>query len=111
MSEPFARLLEEKLQLSTYVPQFGDTAVITGRQWQIITSDVEVYEPELMQLREYLTELEQELSGYRQKVEALVGWQECQVAGFNAPGGENPDLYPQNAERTIAGIRIFRNCI
>ena len=72
MSEPFAQLLKEKLDLDSYIPKFGDAALITGRQWQIIAGDVEVYEPELLQLREYMAELEQELAGYRQRVEAMV---------------------------------------
>ncbi|HWR40585.1 MAG TPA: MBL fold metallo-hydrolase [Patescibacteria group bacterium] len=72
MSEPFARLLNEKFQWATCVPKFGDTAVINGRQCRMIAGEVEMYEPELLQLREYMAEVEHELVGYRQRLEAMI---------------------------------------
>lgn len=72
MSEPFARLIEEKLQYPTYVPQYGDAALISGREWKIIESDIIPVEPAVKQLNDYLDQLEAEYRTYRKKLENLA---------------------------------------
>jgi metallo-beta-lactamase family protein len=73
MSEPFAQLLQEKLNLTTYIPQYGDLAVIEGTEWQIEKSGALPLESAaVLQIRDYLARLESEFNEYRQRIERLV---------------------------------------
>lgn len=72
MSEPFAALITDKFGIPTYVPKYGDSALMTGRSWQIEPSAVTAVEPAVLQLREYLADLEKEYAEFRQRLEDLV---------------------------------------
>ncbi|WP_425057738.1 Ribonuclease [Sporomusa carbonis] len=72
MSVPFAQLIERQLGISTYVPRYGDSAIITGRNWQIEPSNIATIEPAVQQLREYLDEMEKEYADFRRRLEDLV---------------------------------------
>lgn len=72
MSEPFAALIAEKFNISTYIPKYGDAVNITGRSWQIEPSAIYAFEPALVQLRELLDEVEKEYQQFRSKMEELV---------------------------------------
>lgn len=72
MSGPFAERIEAQLGLTTYIPHFGDSALIDGRQWQVEKSQIVTVEPSVQQLRDSLAQLEAEYTGYRQRLEQLV---------------------------------------
>lgn len=72
MSEPFAELIQEKFAFSTYIPKYGDSAMISGRNWEIQPSTITTVEPAVQQLRAYLEELEKDYAEYRRKLEDLV---------------------------------------
>ncbi|HEY3424837.1 MAG TPA: MBL fold metallo-hydrolase [Negativicutes bacterium] len=72
MSEPFAKLVQEKLKLSTYIPQFGDVAVINGRDWHIEQSSIITSDPALKQLQDYLTQVENNYNEQRKQLEQVV---------------------------------------
>ncbi|QDR81055.1 MBL fold metallo-hydrolase RNA specificity domain-containing protein [Sporomusa termitida] len=72
MAEPFAQLIDEKFGIATYVPQYGDSVLITGRDWKIEPSAIEAVEPAVQQLRDYLAEMEREYAELRLKLEDAV---------------------------------------
>lgn len=72
MSEPFAKLVEERLGVSTYIPSYGETAVLDGRQWQMEPSTLAGMDPAVKQLQDSLLVIEAELAEYRKKLEQLV---------------------------------------
>ncbi|HWR43820.1 MBL fold metallo-hydrolase [Sporomusa sp.] len=72
MSEPFAQLINEKFGISTYIPHYGDSAMIAGRDWKIEPSTVTAVEPAVQQLRDYLAEMEKEYAELRLKLEDSV---------------------------------------
>ncbi len=72
MSEPFAQLVQEKLQLSTYIPRYGDTVMISGRQWHIIESEIAIIDPAVKQLRDYLVQFEDCYQEQCKRLEQLV---------------------------------------
>ncbi|MGL5514926.1 MAG: MBL fold metallo-hydrolase RNA specificity domain-containing protein, partial [Sporomusa sp.] len=72
MSEPFARLINDQFGMSTYIPKYGDSAIITGRSWEIDPSVVMTVDPAVQQLRDHLAELEREYAQSRLSLEDLV---------------------------------------
>ncbi len=72
MAEPFAQLINEKFGFSTYIPQYGDSVLIAGRDWKIEPSAVTAVEPAVQQLRDYLAEMEREYAELRLKLEDAV---------------------------------------
>lgn len=73
MSEPFAQLIREKLNISAYIPNFGDSALIDGTEWKVETSGIlPIESAAVIQIRDYLARFEQEYSEYRQRIERLV---------------------------------------
>lgn len=72
MSEPFAALIAERFNISTYIPKYGDAVNITGRSWKIEPSAIIAFQPALQQLRDYLDEMEKEYAQFRSKMEELV---------------------------------------
>ncbi|MDF2568753.1 MAG: Ribonuclease [Sporomusa sp.] len=72
MSEPFAQLINDRFGIPTYIPKFGDSAIITGRSWQIEPSAITALEPAVQQLRDYLAETEKEYTEFRLKLEDQV---------------------------------------
>ncbi len=71
MSGPFAKLIDDKFKIPTYIPKYGDSVLITGRDWQVEPSAITV-DPAVQQLRAYLDEMEKEYADYTQKLEDLV---------------------------------------
>lgn len=72
MSEPFARLIKEKLDYSSYIPRYGDAAIIEGREWRIEESGIITTEPAVKQLYEYLEQIEADYKAYRKRLEQLA---------------------------------------
>jgi len=68
-TEVFAGLLKEKLDMPAYIPRYGDTAVLHGREWHIEPSQVTIVAPPLQQLRDYLSQIEEEFTAYRRSAE------------------------------------------
>ena len=68
-SEPFAQLIKEKLDVSTYIPNFGDAALLNGLEWNI--EQAEVTDPAIRQLHEHLELLDKEYGEYRKHLEQL----------------------------------------
>ena len=68
-TEAFAALINEKLSLTSYIPHYGDTAVLNGREWRIEPSTVTVVVPAVQQLRDYLSQIEEDFAAYRRSVE------------------------------------------
>lgn len=72
MSEPLASIIKERLSFETYIPQYGDTAVISGREVAIEESQVELMDPALKRLRDYLDQFERDYTEYRKRMETLI---------------------------------------
>ncbi len=68
-SEPFAQLIKEKLDVSTYIPNYGDAALLNGLEWTI--DQAEVIDPAIRQLQEHLELLDREYGEYRRHLEQL----------------------------------------
>ena len=66
------RLLTEKLQLESYIPRYGDTAVLRGGPAQIIPSRIVPIEPAVKELQDILNEMDNGFSEYRQRLEQMV---------------------------------------
>lgn len=92
MSEPFAQLIQDKFSIPTYIPKYGDSAMIAGRSWQIEPSSITTVEPAVQQLRDYLDDLEKEFDEFRRKLEDLVA----------ANAGKLQDVF-----RRVEKIRTF----
>jgi metallo-beta-lactamase family protein len=71
MSEPFSRLIKEKLDYSSYIPHYGDVAVIEGREWHIEESPMTA-EPAVKELYGYLEQIETDYRAYRKRLEQLA---------------------------------------
>lgn len=74
-TEEFGEAIGEKLDLPTFVPRFGDSAIIHGRQWRIEKSQlpqIAMIDPELHHLQEQLVQLEAEYAAYKQSLQKLV---------------------------------------
>ena len=72
MAEPFAALITDKFNIPTYIPKYGDSVMLTGRNWQIQPSAIIEFEPAVQQLKEALDEMEKEFGQFRSKLEDLV---------------------------------------
>lgn len=72
MSEPFAALIDKELKLPSCIPQYGETAVICGRTWQMEESKLAYADPAVKQLKEYLSQFEAEYLEYRKKIDYLL---------------------------------------
>ncbi len=71
----FADAIGDKLSLSTYIPRFGDSAVISGRQWRLEETrlpQIAASDPELQYLQEQLSQLEADYAAYKQSLGKLV---------------------------------------
>ena len=68
-TETFAALIKEKLDMPAYIPQYGDSAVLNGREWRIEPSKITVVVPAIQQLRDVLSQIEEEFAAYRHSVE------------------------------------------
>lgn len=72
MSAPFAQTIENKLGYSTYIPRYGDAAVINGNEWSIIESNIVSVEPVVKELYDYLQQLETDYRAYRKRLEHIA---------------------------------------
>lgn len=68
-TQVFSALIQEKLNMTSYIPRYGDTAVINGREWRIEPSKVAVVSPPLQQLRDYISQVEEEFASFRRDAE------------------------------------------
>ncbi|MEG6584597.1 MBL fold metallo-hydrolase [Dendrosporobacter sp. 1207_IL3150] len=57
-SGPLAEIIKERLDLSSYIPQYGDVAIIDGREWRIEQTDLSSLEPSVKELEDYLNQAE-----------------------------------------------------
>ncbi|BBB92691.1 MAG TPA: MBL fold metallo-hydrolase [Methylomusa anaerophila] len=71
MSEPFAILLQERLEVSTYIPKYTDSALIDGKDFHIEPSHFIMVDPVMQQLRDLLDEMEREFVDYRRRLEEV----------------------------------------
>ncbi len=71
-SEPLAETIKERLALSTYVPQYGDIAVIQGKNWDIEQTDMAALEPAVKELEDYFNQAEAEIQLQRKQLINLV---------------------------------------
>jgi metallo-beta-lactamase family protein len=78
MSEPFAQLLKDKLDYSTYIPNYGDIAVMDGLEWQV--EQAEIVDPVVKQLHEYLDVLDKEYTEYRNHLKQLGSEDSSKIA-------------------------------
>ncbi|WP_110956130.1 MBL fold metallo-hydrolase RNA specificity domain-containing protein [Anaerosinus massiliensis] len=58
-SQPLAAFIQQKLEIPTYIPRYGDIAIIEGRNWHIEKADI-VIEPVVKDLEEILSLAETE---------------------------------------------------
>jgi metallo-beta-lactamase family protein len=67
-------LIQQRLQMDTYIPHYGDTAVFEGRSWHVVASTavLPLTEPAVKKLQEYLNELDNGFGECRQRLEAIV---------------------------------------
>lgn len=72
MSAPFAATLEQELGLNTYIPQYGDQAVIQGNQCDMILSDIILIDPAIKQVTDSLDQFEAEYREFRQRLTQRV---------------------------------------
>jgi metallo-beta-lactamase family protein len=72
MAEPFAQLINEKFGIPTYIPRYGDSVAIAGREWKIEPTAIIAVEPAVQQLRDYLADMEREYAELRLKLEDTV---------------------------------------
>ena len=70
-SEPFAKLIAEKISVSSYIPGLGDVATLTGREWQV--EEGKVASSAVKQLHDYLDVMDKEYIEQRQKMEQMGG--------------------------------------
>lgn len=71
MAEPFAKLVQEQLAMSTFIPGYGDSAVIDARLWRIEPSTLVTIDPAIKQLQESLAQFEADYNEYRRRLEQL----------------------------------------
>ena len=66
-------LLAEKLQLKTFIPRYGDVAVISGTEWEVPPElRIASMEPAVRQLQDYLNELDSAWVEVKQRLEEIV---------------------------------------
>lgn len=71
-SEPFAEIIKERLNLPAYIPQYGDIAVINGREWHIEKTDLATLEPAVRELEDYLIQYDAEYQSQRKQLINVV---------------------------------------
>jgi metallo-beta-lactamase family protein len=69
MAVPFARTIDETFHVPAYIPQYGDTAVLDGREWKIVESSIVLTDPSLKRMSDYLRQIEEQYKSYKEKIE------------------------------------------
>jgi len=77
-SEPFAKLIKERLDVSAYIPNYGDAAILNGNMLKV--EQAEVVEPATWRLHEQLELLDKEYAEYRKHLEQLGNADEQKIA-------------------------------
>lgn len=70
-SYPLADLIGEKIKASTYIPRYGDTAVIEGRNWRVEESNITI-EPVAKDLEDFLSLAEAEYIQIKKRILNVV---------------------------------------
>lgn len=81
-SEPFAKLVEEKLHCSTYIPRYGDEITLHAETYKVKPSEIVFVEPAVRQVQELFNEMETEYRGYRQRVERQLAKEPSHAGEF-----------------------------
>lgn len=71
-AKPFADILKEKFGFSSYIPSYGDTAILQGTEWSIEPSTVAESDPAIRQLQDFLADMERQYSDYKKQLHELV---------------------------------------
>lgn len=82
MTGPFATTVEGQMGLSVYIPRFGESAIISNRQFRVEAADLPpayTLDPELYLLQDQLAQLEGQFGNYRQRLERLVAEDKTQA--------------------------------
>jgi len=71
-AEAFAKVVDERLHIPTYIPHYGDSAVLDGRQFSIEGSAITLVDPKFQQLHEYLEQLDSDYMELRKRIEHIT---------------------------------------
>ncbi len=71
-SAAFAAVLKERLGFPSYVPRFGDVAVIDGRSFTVEASGLVLIDPAVRELHELLEQLDSDYMEFRKRLEAVA---------------------------------------
>ena len=70
-SETFSQLIKSKMGITTYIPEFGESAIVTGREWRI--EENHSANPAIKQLQDYLDILDHEYLEHRKQLTEMAG--------------------------------------
>jgi metallo-beta-lactamase family protein len=70
-SYPLADLIGEKIKASTYIPRYGDIAIIEGRNWRVEEADITI-EPVAKDLEDFLSLAEAEYIQIKKRILNVV---------------------------------------
>lgn len=68
----FAEKIQKELGFSTYIPDYGETAVIVGEQWRVEESAVVQRLPAVKTLRDQMKAFERNYLEYKARIEQLI---------------------------------------
>lgn len=68
----FAEILQTNLGVGTYIPSYGDMAIIEGNDWRLEHSNVVTDIPAVQELRDYMASFEKNYLMYRAKIEQIA---------------------------------------
>lgn len=71
-SNAFAGAVTAKLGYPTYVPSFGDVAVIDGRSFSVEASGMVLVDPAVIELQEIIEQLDSEFMEFRKRLESAA---------------------------------------
>ena len=78
----FADLLETNLGVGTYIPSYGDTAIIDGTDWRIEKTKVLTDIPAVQELRDYMSSIEKAYMMYKAKLEQIAIHDSSRIDGI-----------------------------
>lgn len=79
VADVFANDLRKVLGAATYVPQYGDIALIDGYNWKIKESEIITKVPAIQELRQELRGMEKNYYEYRMRLEQLLNRDESKL--------------------------------
>lgn len=71
-AETLAAKIKEELSLPTYVPRYGDSATLSGREMAIESSSIVLVDPKVRELQDFLETLDSEYMEMRKRVERML---------------------------------------